>query len=77
MVFKFFESTPNRKLQEIQHRRQQQHDRKTKKSRENRKLQLYHRKLRKQGVDSHIITEVIDSSIDIQQLKTDDVHSIE
>jgi len=52
--------------------RQEQHEQK-KKSRGNRKLQRYRRKLRKQGMDSQTIAKLIDSSSDVTQSKTHEV----
>ena len=61
-------------IQETQYSQQQnQYDKQKKKCRGNRKLQLYRRKLRKQGMDSQTITELINSYIDTKQSKTDEV----
>ena len=52
-------------IQETQHSQQQnQYDKQKKKCHGNRKLQRYRRKLRKQGMDSQTITELINSYID-------------
>ena len=61
-------------IQETQYSQQQnQYDKQKKKCRGNRKLQLYRGKLRKQGVNSQTITELINSYIDTKQSKTDKV----
>ena len=68
-------SNQDQAIQEIQHsqQQQQQHDKQKKKCHGNRKLQRYHRKLRKQGMDSHTIIELISSYTDTKQSKTDEV----
>ena len=68
-------SNQNQIIQETQHSQQQkqQHEKQKKKCRGNRKLQRYRRKIRKQGMDSHTITELINSCIDTKQSKTDAV----
>ena len=67
-------SSQNQIIQETQHsQQQQQHDKQKKKCRGNRKLQRYRRKLRKQGMDSHTIPELLSPCIDTKQSKTDAV----
>ena len=67
-------SGQNQMIQETRHSQQlNQYDKQKKKCRGNRKLQRYRRKLRKQGMDSQTITELINSYIDTKQSKTDGV----
>ena len=61
-------------IQETKHsQQQQQHNKQKKECHGNRKRQRYRRKLRKKWMDSHTITELINSYIDTKQSKTDGV----
>ena len=59
--------------QQQQQQQQQPHDKQKEQCRGNRKLQRHRRKLRKQGMNSHTLIELIRSCINTRQSKTDEV----